>query len=173
MPIYSHIFAWLFITFLCFTLLLNFVNLPGNWIIAGLVTFWTWLYPDSAHPGWFFWAAILGLAIAGEVLENYLQILKGKRAGASRRGMVAGFVGGFIGSILFAPLFFGLGAIFGALFGAWLGCLGIELLSGKAFNEAARAAAGTMSGRLLGSLCKLGTGGAMIFLSAHAILFKG
>lgn len=165
----ENILTWIFIGALWLSLLLNLVNLPGNWLIIGLIALWDWLSP-SAHAGWFFWCLVIGLGIGGEALENYLQILKGRRSGASKRGMVAGFVGGIVGSILFAPLFFGLGAILGAFLGAWGGCLLEETLSGAPFKQAAKAALGTLTGRMLGTLSKLGTGAAIIFLAIHAFI---
>ena len=65
--------------------------------------------------------------------------------------------------------FFGLGAFIGALVGAWLGCLVMELLRGRPGKEAFDAAFGTMMGRFLGTVCKLGTGSAMVVLTAHRI----
>ena len=75
----------------------------------------------------------------------------------------------FAGAIFLAPLFFGLGAFIGALVGAWLGCLVMELLRGRPGKEAFDAAFGTMMGRFLGTVCKLGTGSAMVVLTAHRI----
>ena len=105
----------------------------------------------------------------GEVLEMGVQVMNAKRHGSSTSGTVAGMVGAIAGAIFLAPLFFGLGAFIGALVGAWLGCLVMELLRGRPGKEAFDAAFGTMMGRFLGTVCKLGTGSAMVVLTAHRI----
>ncbi|WP_443826712.1 DUF456 domain-containing protein, partial [Desulfovibrio sp.] len=116
-----------------------------------------------------FWIMFLGLAVLGEVLEMGVQVMNAKRHGSSTSGTVAGMVGAIAGAIFLAPLFFGLGAFIGALVGAWLGCLVMELLRGRPGKEAFDAAFGTMMGRFLGTVCKLGTGSAMVVLTAHRI----
>lgn len=154
-----------FMIFLGFLLLLNFTGLPINWIILGFLALWEWLVPFSPQPGLLFWLLLIGLCIGGELLENILQLIQSRQAGASKRGVWAGFIGAFIGSIFLAPLFFGLGALFGALFGAWLGCLLVEVLHGLPFSRANHAAIGTLKGKLLGTISKIGIGAGIIFIS--------
>lgn len=167
---FAGLFTWFFIGLLCIALVLNFINLPGNWIIIALISLWDWLNPFSEHAGLLFWLGITGLGIAGEFLENYLQILKSRKAGATKKGMWAAFITSLVCSFLLAPLFFGLGAIIGALLGAWLGCLGMELFAGRPFNVANKAALGALSGRMLGAIGKLGLGAAIIYLAMRAFL---
>ena len=164
----SGLLTWIFIAFLSLLLLLNIIGIPANWLIIGLLALWDWLSPIANHPGWLFWLLIASLGTGGEILENMLQMMQGKHAGASRQGMWAGFIGGFVGSILFAPVFFGLGALAGALGGAWVSCLAIEILHGKPVPLANRAAIGTLMGKLSGVIAKLGVGAAIIYIAMHA-----
>ena len=150
-------------------LLLNILGLPANWVVVLLVVLWKFLHPAAGALDVWFWIMFLGLAVLGEVLEMGVQVMNAKRHGSSTSGTVAGMVGAIAGAIFLAPLFFGLGAFIGALVGAWLGCLVMELLRGRPGKEAFDAAFGTMMGRFLGTVCKLGTGSAMVVLTAHRI----
>lgn len=166
----ANICLWSFAAILLIALILNVINLPGNWIIIGLVALWNWLNPFQEQAGFLFWILVLGLGITGEIFENYLQILKGRQAGATKKGMWGAFIASIVFSIILAPLFFGIGALIGAFLGAWLGCLGIQLLEGHPFDKANKAAIGALSGRMLGTICKLGLGAAIIFITLHTFL---
>lgn len=168
-PVFTYILASGFLGFLGFVLLLNIFGLPANWIILGLVALWKYLHPDTAHMGILFFSMLIGLAIAGELLELGLQIIKAKRYGSSSSGTFAGMIGAVVGAILLAPLFFGLGALIGALIGAWLGCFVVEILKGRPGKEAIDAAFGAMVGRFLGTVCKCGVGGVMLALTGRYI----
>lgn len=166
---FASILASAFIGLLCLTLLLNILSLPANWLILGLIAIWHFVFPMAGNYNLWFWILVIGLAVIGEVLETALQLMKAKRYGSSSSGTWAGLVGGIIGAIMLAPLFWGIGALIGALAGAWLACFGIELLRGRPTDEALDAAFGTLLGRLLGTLCKIGTGAVIIAITAHQI----
>ena len=138
-------------------------------MVVLLVVLWKFLHPAAGALDVWFWIMFLGLAVLGEVLEMGVQVMNARRHGSSTSGTVAGMVGAIAGAIFLAPLFFGLGAFIGALAGAWLGCLVMELLRGRPGKEAFDAAFGTMMGRFLGTVCKLGTGSAMVVLTARRI----
>lgn len=165
----SFSFAYAFLVLLGLILLLNILGLPANWVVVVLVAVWHYLHPAAGALDVWFWVMFLGLAVLGEILEMGVQILNARRHGSSKSGTVAGMLGAIAGAILLAPLFFGLGAFIGALLGAWLGCLLMELLRGRPGREAFDAAFGTMMGRFLGTVCKLGTGSAMVVLTAQRI----
>lgn len=158
-----------FLAILLFTLFLNVFGLPANWIILGLVGLWQWLLPANYRAGWFFWLILIALAVIGEILELALQVVKARKYGSSSSGTFMGMVGGIIGAIFLAPLFWGFGAFIGAVAGAWLGCFLMELLKGKNGSEALHSAFGTFMGRLLGTVCKIGVGAAMIAVSARQL----
>jgi len=160
--------AVLFILLLLAVLGLHIVSLPANWIILGLVAAWKWLHPSLDMGLWFF-GLLVGLALAGEIIEQAVQMLGGKRYGSSGKGLLGAFVGGFAGAILGAPILFGLGAIPGALLGAYGGGLVFELMHDRPLAEAHRSALGNMYGRILGSVLKLALGIVMIVLAVPRI----
>lgn len=158
-----------FLGFLCLVLCLNIFGLPANWMILGLAFLWDLCHPGGKGFGLGFWTAMGALAVAGEICETGLQIIKAKKYGSSSSGAFAGMIGAILGAILLAPFLFGLGALIGALLGAWAGCLCAEIMRGRPANEALNSAFGAMMGRFLGTICKIGIGGAMIALTAHCI----
>mgnify|MGYP004637257511 CR=1 FL=1 len=161
--------AVLFLVVLGLVVLLNVLGLPANWLILVLAVLWCVGVPQENGMGPWYWAGMCALAVAGEVLETGVQLLKARRHGSSSAGTLAGMIGGIAGAILLAPLFFGLGALMGALGGAWLGCLLMELLKGRSRREAFDAAFGTLVGRFLGTLCKCGVGAAMVAMTAQCL----
>lgn len=163
-----YVLAACFIALLAIALFLNVFGLPANWIILGLVLLWQLLNPLADLSLWY-WLAAICLALAGEVLEFGLQYFKGKKYGSSSSGSWGGLLGAIVGAILMAPFLFGIGAFAGALAGAWTGCLLFELMSGRPFAEARQAAYGAMLGSLLGSICKIGAGAAIVALTAWHI----
>lgn len=165
---FASLLAGAFIALLCFVLFLNIFGLPANWIILGLVALWKLVVPSASLDVWF-WVAMVGFGLLGEALELGVQVVKARHYGSSSSGTFAGMVGAFVGAILMAPLFWGLGALLGALVGAWLGCYAMEIFKGRPASEAMNAAMGAMMGRFLGTVCKCGTGAAMIALTAHRI----
>ncbi|MDD6180616.1 MAG: DUF456 domain-containing protein [Desulfovibrionaceae bacterium] len=170
---FAQLIAGAFLSLLGFVLLLNIFGLPANWIILGLVALWRYLHPAATDMGVLFFAGMAGLAVLGEALEMGVQVLKARRYGSSSSGTIAGMVGAVAGAILLAPLFFGLGALIGALAGAWLGCFLMELGRGRPAAEAVEAAFGAMMGRFLGTVCKCGTGAAMVGLASHVLWPEG
>lgn len=161
--------AGAFLALLTFVLFLNIFGLPANWIILGLDALWKLAHPVNPNLGWLFWTLIIFLAIAGEGLELLLQLAKARKYGSSSSGALGGMIGAIVGAILLAPLFWGIGAFIGALAGAWLGCFIMEMLKGCPSQKAASAAFGTMLGRFMGTIAKIGIGAAMIALTARHI----
>ena len=166
---FAPLLAGAFITLLCCVLFLNIFGLPANWIILGLVALWKLAAPAAGNLGAWFWVGMVCFGLLGEALELGVQVVKARHYGSSSSGTFAGMVGAFVGAILLAPLFWGLGALLGALVGAWAGCYLMEIAKGRPSGEAMDAAMGAMMGRFLGTVCKCGTGAAMIALTAHHI----
>lgn len=163
------IVASAFICLLGAVLALNVFGLPANWIILCLAFLWKLACPGATNLGFTFWKILIFLALCGELLEFFLQIIKARRYGSSSSGTWAGMFGAILGAILMAPLFWGIGALIGALLGAWTGCYLMEITRGRPPREALDAAFGAMLGRFLGTVCKIGIGGAMIVVIASHI----
>lgn len=157
----------LFIIFFIAAILIQILNLPGNWVAIVFLAIWKLIGPASGthELTLTFFIILVVMAGIGEFLEWVIQIKVGKRLGSSTKGSIGGIIGSIIGAILLLPLFFGFGALLGALLGAFIGCLLVELLAGRPRREAVQAAWGVFVGRFLGMALKLGIGISIIWLS--------
>lgn len=164
-------FSGTFLIFLGALLLLHFLSLPANWLILLFVGGWRAVMPETFITGMDvqFFAILLALAVAGEIVEFLLQVFGSKRYGSSSKGMWGGIIGGFLGALFGIPFFLGFGAFLGALGGAFLGCFLVERLSGKSWEAAGNAAQGALFGRFLGIIIKGALGLVMVVMTAQAI----
>ncbi|MCR5813184.1 MAG: DUF456 domain-containing protein [Desulfovibrio sp.] len=167
----GDLFSLGFVIFLGLLVLLNFLNLPGNWLALACVLIFSLL--SGKALGMLFWVLSCGSAVLGEILEWGILATRAKEAGASSAGTLAGMLGAFAGALFGAPVLMGFGALPGALLGAYLGCLLMELIKGKNWQEAQKAAKGTLWGRFLGALCKCGAGLTIVLLTGRALLSSG
>ncbi len=165
------IFSFIFVAFLGLLLFLHLLSLPANWLIVFFTAVWWVAMPESLTQGmdWQFFAILIGLCVAGEVLEFFLQLFGSKRYGASGKGMWGGFFGGLLGAIFGMPFLLGIGALIGALLGAFAGCFIVERLSGKPWDESLRAAQGTLVGRFLGMISKTALGFIMVVMVSQVV----
>lgn len=138
------------------------VGMPGTWLLLALaagieLADGLWLPPErSTTFSWWTLAACLALAILGEILEAGAGAVGAKRAGASRRGVIAAVIGGIVGAIAGAPFGFVVGSFAGAAIGTFLGALVAELTRPGAKPSASlRPAWGATVGRILGTLSKI------------------
>jgi len=149
---------------------LNLLGLPGNWLIllsTALLAWWYWA--EGLVSVWTL-AALLVLAILGEVAESLAGAAGSRRAGASRGGAWGAFFGGILGAVVgtFAipiPL---VGSLLGACMGAAGGAWAMELAGGRTRGESMRSAMGAGAGRLLGTVSKIAIGGGMWLLATVA-----
>ncbi len=158
----------LFLILLGLMLLLHIFSLPANWGVLLLAGGYFWLVPASGLS-WGVLGLLLGLALAGELLEFVVQIFGAKKFGSSGKGNFGGIVGAIAGAILGAPFFLGIGALFGALAGAYGGCLILEIGQGRDFQDASRAAWGAFWGKFIGMILKFSIGAAMVAVIARNI----
>lgn len=158
----------LFLVLLCLVLVLHIFSLPANWGVLLLAGGYFWLVPGSGLS-WGVLGLLLGLALAGELLEFLVQIFGAKKFGSSGKGNLGGIIGAIAGAILGAPFFLGLGALFGALLGAFGGCLILEIGQGREFADARRAAWGAFWGKFMGMILKFSLGAAMVAVIARNI----
>ena len=154
------------------------LGLPGNWGLVALAACLAYFVNDAVHidihsPTV---AAILALAILGELVEFVAGAAGVKQLGGSRRGgalavlgsVVGAVVGVFIGvpvpvvgSLVGALLFGGLGAFGGAVVG--------ERWSGKEWDLSFRIGMGALFGKMLGTLLKTICGTVMLALLLYAV----
>jgi len=148
-------FSALFLAFLAF--ITHIFGLPANWLILIIIAGWAWINPghdlDVTQI-----TLLIAVALGAEIFEFALQIFGARKYGATRSGNWGAILGAIAGAILGASFFFGLGALPGSLLGAYVGCYGVERLSGRSASEAAEASKGALIGKFLGLSVKLGVG---------------
>jgi hypothetical protein len=131
-----------------------FVGLPGTAIIFADVLVLSFI----THFEKIDWKILLILAVmafCAELIEHLLTVAGASKLGSSRRGILGAIIGAIILGIILSPLFFGLGALIGAVSGAFLGAFLLELTANKKVAEAAKAAIGSMLGRITAIVIKI------------------
>ncbi len=166
---FSDFLAIIFACILFLTVFLNFLSLPGNWVMAVLVLISAAVVPDATY-GTLYWILFFSLLILGEIAEFYLQIHQGKKVNASSSSNILGIVGAIAGGILLMPLFFGFGAVIGTLAGAFAGAYaGEKFLAGNSAEKSLQVAKASLMGKFLGILIKFGIGIYLVFYTAKTI----
>ena len=154
------------------------LGLPGNWGLAAMAVALAYFANDTSHiaihsPSV---AAILLLAILGEVAEFVAGAAGVKQLGGSKRGGALAILGSVIGAV--AGVFIGVpvpvvGSLIAALLfggaGAFGGAVVGERWSGKEWNDCLRIGWGALWGKLLGTLLKTICGTAMLSLLLYAV----
>ena len=151
--------------------LLNFVMLPGNWLIVGFAALYAATVTEGAAQGitWEVVTALVVIAALGEVAEFMAGAAGAAKKGGSRRSVVLASVGAVAGSFfgavaglpipLIGPL---VGALAGAGFGAFAGAYLGEAWKGRSHGDGMSVGIGAMVGRVLGTVAKLGVGAVML-----------
>ncbi len=160
---------------------LNFLGLPGNWLIVLLAITWIWLGPEQYAFSWKVLIPLLLLAIVGEVIEFAASVLGAKKLGGSNRGATLSVIGGMMGAILGAVMGIPipipivgvlLGSVLFAALGAMAGAMIGEHWHGKTIQESAKIGGAAFLGRLLGTVGKLTVGAVMVVITVvGAFLF--
>ncbi|HEX3726188.1 MAG TPA: DUF456 family protein [Pirellulales bacterium] len=155
------------------------VGLGGNWLIVAAAAVYVWCVPadSGAAIGWPAVAVLLGLAVAGELIELAAGALGVAHVGGSRTsaflalvgstiGAVVGLVVGVpipvIGSLVAAIVFGGAGAMAGALLG--------ESLVGRGLDESLEVGKAAFMGRVLGTLAKIVVSSVMVVVVLSALI---
>ena len=112
--------------------------LPGPFLIWLGALLWAW-GDKFERVGWPTLAILLLLAVLAWASDLFLNLVIGRRAGASWKSILGAIVGGILGGLLLSGLFPFLGTILGALAGAVAGAYLVELRD-KRDPAAARAA---------------------------------
>jgi len=158
---------------------LNFVSLPGNWLVVILAAGFAYFFPVEVGPGisWTIVGVLAGLAVIGEILE-FVAGAAGVAKGGSKRGALLAILGSFIGSILGAILGAPIpviGSLVGILLfsslGAMAGAIAGEIWLGKEANVSVEIGKAAFWGRLYGSLGKILIGCVMVSTALAAALF--
>lgn len=147
------------------SLFLTLLTLPGNWLLVLVaVGAQAWAMVAGTTLPYSPWtlAALVALAVAGEVAETAMGAAGAKAGGARGRGawgaMIGSLVGALVGTVAlaFLPL---AGTLLGALGGAAVGAMAGELTYGdRGALDTVKPAAGAAIGRFAGILVKFAIG---------------
>jgi uncharacterized protein YqgC (DUF456 family) len=153
----------LFYLYLFSILILNFVGLPGNWILVatGLVVL---LIPGFGDLSWSRFAIVCGLAVLGEIIESLLGLVVVVKKGGTRWGVVGSFLGGMGGAIVGSAILPPVGTVIFGLVGAFAGAVAGEYLRERRGNAALRVGFWAFVGRSLAMLGKTAAGAGIIWI---------
>jgi uncharacterized protein YqgC (DUF456 family) len=157
--------------------LTNLVTAPGNWIVVGLAVLFAWLFREPVDGGrgmdWATVLVLLGLAVAGEVVEFVAGAAGAAKQCASRRSVALSILGALVGSIMGlavgipVPIVGSLvAAVLGGAAGAFVGAYLGEAWKGRGEEERMAAGRGAFVGRLWGTAGKLAVGAIMLAIVA-------
>src|SRR2546425_2119866 len=132
---------------ICFVagLLLVLLGLPGLWVMVLGVIGYGWFTAFRTVGVWMI-AAVVGLALLGEVIEWWLGFRLAKSYGGSRRAGWGALVGGLIGAGVGVPIPV-VGSIVGAFVGAFGGAALFEYATAWKADAAVRAGYGAPQDR--------------------------
>ena len=173
------VYVWLtlFIVAVIIFWALNFLGLPGNWLIVIIAIAWTLVGPQDINFHWAVPVALGFLAMIGELIEFLTSVLGTKKLGGSTRGatlsVIGSIVGGIIGAIFGIPIPIPLvgmviGSVLFAAIGAWVGASLGEKWIGKSTEESLKIGGAAFVGRLVGTAGKLMVGSTMVVLTIAA-----
>lgn len=134
-------------------------GLPGTWaMVASAVGFN--LVAGGDRIGTVSLLVVVGMAVAGEVLEFSLSGRYTRKYGGSRRAGWGAIVGGIVGAIVGVPVPI-VGSMVGAFVGAFVGALVAEYSLQANAAAATRVATGALIGRVVAAALKVAIGLAM------------
>jgi uncharacterized protein YqgC (DUF456 family) len=163
-----EIIGFIVLILLCLIgLFLTLLGMPGNFVIfVGAVAYnlITW----SMALSYAILGAVIGIAIAGEILEYIIGMRSAKKYGASKAGVAGAIIGGIIGAIVGVPVFL-IGSLLGLFIGAFLGAFVVEFFMKGDAEEAFKAGIGAFKGRVGAIMVKELLGIVMIIILVMAV----
>ncbi len=145
----------------------SIIGLPGN--IISLIFPFLWWIGDKLTG--FQFILIIVLIITGEILEQFISIMTGKKTGVNNKSLFFSFIGAIVLSILMSPILLGIGAIIGAFLGAYLGTYLYELYSTRDKQLATQRGFAALKGKFLGTIFKFSLGISSVVITTVS-LFK-
>ena len=146
------------------------LGLPGSFVVVGLVLIYALVFNGALSLWWVL--VFTALAVVGELLEYVAGIFGAKKLGASNKAVIMSLIGGLVGAVigsLFAPL---LGSVLGALIGAFVGAVAWEYHDHQDLKVSLKSGLGTLVGRILSLVAKLGIT-AYIIVQTGILIFFG
>jgi uncharacterized protein YqgC (DUF456 family) len=155
------------------------LGLPGNWLIVAVAAGYAGWGPteSAADLGWHVVAALVALAVLGEIVELVAGAAGVSKRGGSRRGAMLAIAGSlvgsivgmfvglpipFVGSLVAAVVFAALGALVGAMLG--------EHWKGRDFDASLEIGKAAFVGRLLGTVAKMMICSVMVAIALGALV---
>ncbi len=135
---------------------LNVLSLPGNWVMMLGIALLSWSSGWS-RPSLLVMGGMVGVLLAGEVVELLGSVVGAKRFGASRSATWAAIGGAVVGALVGMPVAI-VGNILGAIVGAFLAAWAVELMKRRGMKAATWAAVGAALGRTMGMAAKIACG---------------
>jgi len=154
----------------------NLLMLPGNWIMLGTLCIFVIVQGTAVGPDWTTVLVVLGLAVAGEVLETISGAARASQVGASRRAMLMSLLlsmaGALAGALLIPIPVVGsaLGAVAGAASGAFAGAWLGESWKGTVPEKRTEISTAAMTGRMIGMIAKFSIGVAIFAFQLISVL---
>jgi uncharacterized protein YqgC (DUF456 family) len=131
-------------------------GLPGLWVLVLGIVGYGWLTDFRTLPAWFL-GLTLGLALAGELVEQWVGFRFAQRYGGSRRAGWGALVGGLVGAVVGVPVPL-IGSVIGGFVGAFVGAALFEYTVARRSEVAAKAGWGAVLGRATAAAVKMGLG---------------
>jgi len=149
---------------------LTLIGLPGIWLMIVTALGMKWW-----HPEWFSWwtlAAVVGLAVIGEIVELAAGAAGSSRVGGGRRAAVGAILGGIVGAIAgaaFPPI---IGAVIRGAGGAGIGAAVGELAGGNDWKSSLPIGRAAATGKFLGTIAKTTIAGAVFLILLLALIIS-
>lgn len=143
--------------------LLTWLGLGGNVVICALALIWG-LGSGFETITWPFLALLVGMTVAGEVVESLLGLVYVAKKGATRYGVTGVFVGGLVGAAVGNGAVPVVGALIGSFLGAFAGAVVGEYYRERRLEPSMRIGWHAFAGKMLAILVKHAIGLGMIWM---------
>ncbi len=144
------------------------LGLPGLWVMVAGILAYGWL-TDFRSVSVLVIALVVGLALLGEILENWIGFHFAKRYGGSSRSGWGALVGGLVGAFVGVPVAI-VGSVIGAFIGSFLGAALFEYSYSRHAGVATRAGWGAIVGRAAAAAVKIALGVVIAAIGVFAAL---
>ncbi len=134
-------------------------GLPGLWVIVLGILGYGWLTDFQTLSAGFL-ALVIGLALAGELIEAWIGFRFARRYGGSSRAGWGALAGGLVGAVVGVPVPL-IGSVIGGFLGAFAGAALFEYTRARHSESAALAGWGAVLGRAAAAAVKMALGIAM------------
>ena len=149
-------------------LLLIPFGLPGLWVIVLGILGYGWL-TDFRTLGVGLLVLVLGLALAGELVEAWVGFRFAQRYGGSSRAGWGALAGGLVGAIIGVPVPL-VGSVIGGFVGAFVGAALFEYSRARRSEGAVMAGWGAVLGRAVAVGVKMGLGVVLVVVALFVAL---